>query len=209
MTFALNIWIHIPPSRWQRDVLRFFSNTSQLCRFAAITSWPSLVVAMVEEVTAYKINNEYFEFFFCISHFGFWILPWWIKVTKMRRGHSSIHPAMLKRIHFCLVILRWLKALKSPTREFLKTMENLQMPRDKKSKIEITSLRIPQYRGYYDCFYNLKGSSYIWCNKVNQDLRQFLMDRKEKPIVARLRNNLVNHTDLSLKQRTAPIYAEL
>ena len=88
-------------------------------------------------------------------------------------------------------------------------MENLQMPRDKKSKIKITSLRIPQNRDHYYCFYNLKGASYVWWNKVNQDLRQFLMDRKEKPIVARLRNNLVNHTDLSLKQRTAPIYAEL
>ena len=70
--------------------------------------------------------------------------------------------------------------------------------------------RIPQKIDFYDCFYNLKGAAcYIWWNTVNQDLRQFLMDRKEKPIVARLRNNLVNHTDLSLKQRTAPIYAEL
>ena len=72
-----------------------------------------------------------------------------------------------------------------------------------KSKIKITSLRIPQNR---DCFYNLKGASYIWWDKVNQDLRQFLMDWKEKPIVARVRNNLVN---LSLKQHTVPIYVEL
>ena len=163
---------------------------------------------MVEEVTAYKINNEHFVFFFAfrISDFEFCV----------DKGHQDeerklFHPPsnVGKDTFFCLVILRWLRALKSPTREFFKTMENLQMPRDKKSKIKITSLRIPQYRGYYDCFYNLKGSSYIWCNKVNQDLRQFLMDRKEKPIVARLRNNLVNHTDLSLKQRTAPIYVEL
>ena len=110
---------------------------------------------------------------------------------------------MLKRIPICFVILRWLRALKSPTSQ---NNGNMQMPRDKKNKIKITSLRIPQNR---DCFYNLKGASYIWWDKVNQDLRQFLMDWKEKPIVARVRNNLVNHTDLSLKQRTAPIYAEL